>query len=136
MNDRQLQKKIHRDVEQVKKDVGILMKDSAARIHVGNGKAPKDLLEWAQSTVSQLSTDLEKVTDGAMDTVAGAASTMKKDIGQQLSKTSSRSQKFMAKATDNLGKTVSKNPWAAISVMLALGLILGFAVRPSRQLHV
>lgn len=135
MNDRQLQKKVHKDVEQVKKDVGILMRDSAARIHVGNGGAPKDLLMWAQSMVSQLSKDLEKVTDSAVDTVASAATTMKKDLGQQLNKTNSSSRKFMAKTTDNLGKTVSKNPWVVISAILAIGLILGSVVRPIRQIH-
>lgn len=135
MNDRQLQKKVRKDVEQVKKDVGILMRDSAARIHVGNGGAPKDLLMWAQSMVSQLSKDLEKVTDSAVDTVASAATTMKKDLGQQLNKTNSSSRKFMAKTTDNLGKTVSKNPWVVISAILAIGLILGSVVRPIRQIH-
>ena len=137
MNDKQMDKKVRQDVDKVKKDLGMLMKDSAARfnrfessVSIVNENAQKDLFTWVEETVSQLSKDIDKLTGGAKDTVVGAAASMKKDIGHQLN----QAQKVVDKAPDNIGKKAAKYPWVAVSICLAVGVVLGFVIKPTRHL--
>ena len=140
MNDQQLEKKVRQDADKVKKDLGNLVKDSAARFSrfgddVGhaNGKATKDLTAWVEETVAQLSKGFEKVSDDAKKTVEGAAAVVKKDVGHGLSEYNAKVQDVADQVPDGFAKRVAKYPWVAISIGLAIGFLLGIVIKPTRQ---
>jgi hypothetical protein len=127
MNDKRLDKQIRKDVDQVKKDVSVLMRDSAARLHITDGKASKDLIARVDETVSQLSKDVEKLSGTARDTAA----TMSKGFGARFNEYNTKAQDLVVKVPASVSKRASRNPWAVIAICLAAGLMLGFVIKPS-----
>ena len=140
MNDQQLEKKVRQDAGKVKKDLGILMKDSMARlgkfensVSLANGTAQKDLTTWVEELVSLLSKDFEKLTGDARKTVVSTAATMKKDIGHGLSQYNAKAQEVAEKVPDGFAKKASRYPWVAISIGLVVGVVVGVLFKPARQ---
>lgn len=117
----------------MKKDIGVLMQDSAANVQVSTNKAANSLWMSIQANASQLTKDLDKVTDSGKETVVGAATKIKRDVIPHFGKTNPTPQKFVVKAADSIEKKVSKYPWIAISALVAVGLLLGSVVKPFRQ---
>ena len=140
MNDRQLDNKVRRDAAKVKKDLSTLVGDSAARLgRFGDnlsqvtGKAKEDLTTWVGDGVSQLSEGFEKLTGDARETVISAVAAVKKDVGHGLSQHNAKAQEVADKVPGRLGELAARYPWVAISFGLAVGLLVGSLLKPSRQ---
>ncbi len=140
MNDQQLDKKVRQDAARVKKDINTLMGDSADRIgrfeenlSQASGKAKEDLTTWVGDGVTQLSEGFEKLTGDARESLVGAAATLKKDVGHGLSQYNARAQEVADKVPGDLGKKAARYPWVAISMGVAVGLLLGVILKPGRQ---
>ena len=113
MNDKQLDNKVRRDVTKVKKDMNTLVGDS----------------------VSQMSEGFENLTGDAKETVVGAAAIVKKDVGHGLSQYNAKIQEVADKVPGRFGEMAARYPWVAISLGLAIGLLLGSLLKPARQLR-
>jgi ElaB/YqjD/DUF883 family membrane-anchored ribosome-binding protein len=138
MNDKQLEKKVRRDTAKVKKDLSILEEDSAARLSqfVGNvnqvtDKAKEDLTARVEDSVSQLSEGLEELTDDAKEGVVGAAMSVKKDVRHGLSQFNAMAQNAADKVPGGFAKKAVHYPWVAITIGLAVGLLLGILFKPA-----
>ena len=132
MNDQQLENKVRQDAAKVKKDLSTLVGDGTARfnrfeenVSQAPGKAKEDLTTWVEDGVAQLGEGFEMLTDDARETVAGAAATVKKDVGNGLSQYNARVQEVADKVPGDLGKKAAKYPWVAVSIALMVGLLLG-----------
>lgn len=140
MNDKQLDNKVSRDAAKVKKDIGTLMEDSAARLNrfedkvsQAPGKAKEDLTTWVEDGVSQVREGFGKLSGDAKEAVVGAAATVKKDVGHGLSHYNSKAQEVANKVPGEFGKKAARYPWVAISIALVVGFLLGVLLKPSRQ---
>lgn len=103
MNEKQMNKKIEQDSENVKKDINSLMEDSVSRVTKG----------------------LERLTGEAKDTLVNTSETMKKEIGQGIKQYNAKANDFAKSIPGDLSKKVSNYPWVAISIGLGIGLLLG-----------
>jgi len=140
MNDRQLDRKIRQDAAKVKKDLGTLAEDSAARvsnveenISDATTHAKTRITTWVDDNASRMSRELEKLTGEARETIGGAAATLKKDIGHGLSQYNTKVQKMVDKAPGGLSEQAAKYPWVALSITVLAGFLLGMLIKPGRQ---
>jgi ElaB/YqjD/DUF883 family membrane-anchored ribosome-binding protein len=140
MNDQAFENKVRQDTGKVKKDLSTLMGDGAAwfsrfedYVSQASGKAKEDLTTWVGDGVSQLSVGVEKLTGDARETMAGAAATVKKDVGQGLSEYNTKAQEVADKLPGGFAEKAAKYPWVAISIGLAVGFLLGGLLKPARQ---
>ncbi len=140
MNDQQLDNKIRRDAAKVKKDMSTLVGDGAAQfdrfadnLSQSTGQAKEDLTKWAEDGVSQLSGEYEKLTGDARETMVAAAATVKKDVGRGMSQYNAKVQEVADRIPGGFGEMAVRYPWVAISLGLAIGLMLGVLLRPARQ---
>jgi ElaB/YqjD/DUF883 family membrane-anchored ribosome-binding protein len=111
MNDQQMENKIRQDSVKLKNDVST----------------------WVEGGVSQLSQGFEKLSGEAKGTVDAVAEKAKRDVEQGLNQYNSKAQKFAEKVPGGFAKKAAKYPWVAISLTLALGLLLGCLLKPSRK---
>jgi len=140
MKDQQLTNKVRQDAARVKKDLSTLVGDSTARIvrfednvSQATGKAKDDLTTWVEDGVSQLSEGVEKLSGDVKKSVVHTAATMQKDVGHGLSQYNAKAQKVADKVPGDFSKKVTRYPWVAISVALAIGFLLGFLLKPAQQ---
>jgi len=140
MKDQQLTNKVRQDAARVKKDLSTLVGDSTARIvrfednvSQATGKARDDLTTWVEDGVSQLSEGVEKLTGDVQKSVVDTAALMHKEDGHGLSQYNAKAQKAADKVPGRFGKKVTRYPWVAISVALAIGFLLGFLLKPAQQ---
>jgi ElaB/YqjD/DUF883 family membrane-anchored ribosome-binding protein len=141
MNDRQLDDKVRKDAAKVKKDISTLMVDSTARVtrvqgnfNQATGKVKEEVNTWVDDSVSQLEEGLEKMASDAKESVVGAATSVKKDVGRGLSQYNAKAQEAANKIPGNFGKQAAKYPWVAISIALVVGFLLGSLLKPARLL--
>jgi ElaB/YqjD/DUF883 family membrane-anchored ribosome-binding protein len=142
MNDRKLEKKIRQDAAKIKKDLDALVRDSATRfgrfeddVSQATVKAKDDLTTWMGDGVSQLSEGFEKLTGNTRETLVDAAATLKKDVGHGLSQYNTKAQEVADRVPGSFGKQAARYPWVAITLSLAVGLLLGGLLKPTRQPH-
>jgi ElaB/YqjD/DUF883 family membrane-anchored ribosome-binding protein len=140
MNDQKLENKIRQDIQNVKKDLRTLAGHGASKVKridgdisdfTGNAKA--DLTTWVEENVSQVSKDFEKLTGNAMDGVASAAATLKKEVGHGLNQYNAKAQEYAEKIPGGLAEKAARYPWVAISIGLGFGLLLGGLLKPARR---
>lgn len=111
MNNQKLAKKIQQDTEDLRRDLNKLMENS----------------------VSNVTDGFEKMKSDTKETVSGAAKSVKKDVKHGLGQYNAKVQEYANKVSDGFGDTVVKYPWVAITVGMAIGLILGGLLKPSRS---
>jgi len=140
MNDQQLENKVRQDASKVKRDLNTLTSDGAAlfsrfedNINQATGKAKEDLTTWVEDSVSQLRKEFEKLTGDATESIVGAAETVKKDVGQGLIQYNAKVQEVADKVPGGFSEKAATYPWVAISIGLAIGLLLGVLLKPGRQ---
>jgi hypothetical protein len=144
MNDQQLDKKVRKDAAQVKKDLNILVKDSAIRFNrlvdnVGqnSGKTREDLSSRMEDGIVLLSKGIEKLTGDARDTMAGTVSSVKKDVGHGLRQYNVKAQKIANRVTGRnsmgFGKQAIRTTILGIVLALGVGFVLGSFLKPGRQ---
>ena len=68
---------------------------------------------------------MEKVTDDAKESVADAASTVKKDVGHGLSQYNTKAQQVANKIPGDFGKVAARYPWVMVTVALGFGFLFG-----------
>jgi ElaB/YqjD/DUF883 family membrane-anchored ribosome-binding protein len=139
MNDQQLDNKVRKDANKVKKDLNTLLGDSAVRlsrfednVSQATGKAKEDLTTWVDDGVSQFNDGFEKLKGNARETAA----TVKKDVGHGLSHYNAKAQEVADRVPGGFGKKAARYPWVAISLALALGFLVGTILNflyPARQ---
>ena len=142
MNEIQLEKKVSQDVEKVKKDLGALVEDNAARLgKLGDNvsqatvKAKEDVTTWAEDSAARLGKGFEQISGGVKETLVDAAATVKKDVGHRLNQYNTKAQDIATNFPDSmLAKKVARYPWVAIAIGLAVGFLLGFILRPSQPM--
>jgi ElaB/YqjD/DUF883 family membrane-anchored ribosome-binding protein len=140
MNDRKLEDKIRQDIAKVKKDLKTLAGHSAARVGrfennvsevTGNSRA--DLTTWVEENVSHISKEFEKLTGDVKDTVVGAASAAKKEVGHGLRQYNAKVQELADKAPGGFGKQAVRYPWVAATITMVVGLILGMLIKSGQR---
>jgi ElaB/YqjD/DUF883 family membrane-anchored ribosome-binding protein len=140
MNDQKLENKIRQDILNIKKDLRTLAGHGTTRVNriegdisdfTGNARA--GLSTWVEENVSQMSKDFERLTGNAMDTVASAAATVKKEVGHGLNQYNAKAQEYADKIPGGLAEKAARYPWVAISIGLGFGLILGGLLKPARR---
>jgi ElaB/YqjD/DUF883 family membrane-anchored ribosome-binding protein len=140
MNDQQFENKVRQDNAKVKKDLSTLVGDGTAQfsrfeddVSQATNKAKEDLITWMENAVSQLSGGIEKLTDDARETMVGAASTVKKDVGHGLSQYNAKVQEVADKVPGGFGEKAARYPWVTISISLVVGFLLSSLLKPTRQ---
>ncbi len=140
MNDRQLDRKSRQDAAKVKKDLGTLAEDSAARvsnvaenISDATTHAKTRISTWVDDNASRMSREFGKITGDAKESVVGAATILKEDIGHGLSQYNTKVQEMVDKAPGGLSEQAAKYPWVALSITVLAGFLLGMLIRPARQ---
>ena len=136
MNEKKLDAKIQRDVENVKQDMGSLGGNVATRFgkaqdNFGDAadKAKADVTTWAEESASDLGEKIEHLTDDAKEKM----SAVKKDVGHGLSQFNTKAQQMADKIPGDFGQQAASNPWVLISIALGLGFFLGTVLfRPTR----
>jgi ElaB/YqjD/DUF883 family membrane-anchored ribosome-binding protein len=111
MNNKAFEKKVNRDVDQVKKDLATLGDDG----------------------VSGSSRIFEQLVDNAKKTIAVAVQTFNKGVGQGLSQYNTKVQDVADRVPGGFSKKAAVYPWVTISMSLAFGLLLGLLLKPGRQ---
>lgn len=103
MQTKQLDKKIKKDAEVLKQDVNTVVDDM----------------------VTKASHGISKMTGEAKAAVVGAASSVTKDVGKGLVQYNTKAQKLADKLPGGISKKVREYPWVAISVGMAIGVLMG-----------
>jgi len=141
LNNQHLEDKVRQDAARVEEELTTLVEDSAARFDKLEGdvsqttvKAMDDVSKWVEDGAAQLSKGFEKVTGDARKTMAGTASTVKKEVGRGLSQYNTKAQKAVDNLSGGFGEKATKYPWVSISIAMALGLVLGgLLLKPIRN---
>ena len=110
MNGKQMEKRIERDAEKVKKDINTLMDDGVTQATRGFEK---------------LSGEAKKLSSEAKDTLISTADSVGKDIGKGLKQYNAKADEIAKSVPGDLGKKVAQYPWVAISIGLGIGLLIG-----------
>jgi len=111
MNDKQFENQVDRDVEQVKEDIATLGDDG----------------------ITGLNRIVEQLTDDTKKTVDVAVKNVNKAVGQGLSEYNAKVQDVADRVPGDFAKKVAGYPWVSITISLAVGLLLGVILKPSRQ---
>lgn len=140
MNDEQLDKKVRQDAAKVKKDLQTLLEHSAARlgrfenqVSKTTGETKQDLTAWVEENLAQLSKTIDSLTGTAQDSLEDTAATVKKQVKLGLNRSNAVAKEFINNLPDGLVKKPARYPWAAISIVLVVGLLLGFFIKPTPQ---
>ncbi len=140
MNKNQIDKKVQHDVDQVKKGLSNLVEDETVQMNKlknnltqTTGKAMDNLTEWVGDSTSQLGEGFDKLTADAKEKMVESARMVEKDLKKGLDQYNDKAQKVADMIPGDFSKKVAKYPWVAISVGLAVGLILGQILKPVRQ---
>jgi ElaB/YqjD/DUF883 family membrane-anchored ribosome-binding protein len=110
MNDQQLENNVRQDVAKLNQDLTTSLEDG----------------------FSQLSEGFEKLTSDTRETVVSAAELVKKDVGHGLSQYNAKAQEVADKVPGGIGKKAARYPWVTVSIALAVGLLLGSLLKPTR----
>jgi len=110
MNDQQLENNVRQDVAKLNQDLTTSVEDS----------------------FSQLSEGFEKLTSDTRETVVSAAAMVKKDVGHGLSQYNAKAQEMVDKVPGGIGEKAARYPWVTVSIALAMGLLLGSLLKPTR----
>ena len=132
MNDKTFEKKVDRDVDQVKKDITALGEDNVS----GMAKIKKGLVTLGEDGVTGLSRKFEQLAGDTKEKVTDATKTVNKDVGHRLSQYNSKVQDVVDRVPGSLGKKAAGYPWVTITVSLAFGLVLGvilLLLKPNRK---
>ena len=112
MNGRKFEKQVIRDIDKAKTDLATLRDDS----------------------ISGLNRIFEQLTGDTKKTVDMATKTVNQTVGQGLSQFNAKIQDVADKVPGGLGEKAIGYPWVSITISLAVGLLVGFLLKPSRQL--
>ena len=140
MSNQQIEDKARKDADKVRKEIGSLVKDNAARFNKFEDsvskiadKAKEDLTTKMEDSASQMSGGVEKISKEVRETMVEVTEAVKKDVGDGLSHYNAKAQQLADKVPGDFGKKAAKYPWVAILIGLMIGFLLGGLLKPSRQ---
>jgi ElaB/YqjD/DUF883 family membrane-anchored ribosome-binding protein len=110
-NEQQLDEKVRQDAAQVKKDVSMMVGDSVTRV----------------------TQEFDKLANSTMGTVASAAETVKREVGNGLSQYNEKARDVVEKVPGDIANKATQYPWVAISLALTVGFLLGSLIKPGRK---
>ena len=111
VNEHQLEKKIQRDITDIRNDLDALME-------MGVSTAP---------------TRFEQLKRKMQQTLSGAAVSVKNKMESLLAKYNANAQEYADKTLGGFGGFVRKYPWVVITVGLGIGIFLGGLLKPSHR---
>src|SRR4030042_53656 len=111
MSDKAFEKKVNRDVDKAKNDLATLGEDG----------------------VTGLSRKFEQLTDDTKKTVDVAVKTVNKAVGQGLSQYNAKIKEVADRVPGGFAKKVAGYPWVTMTISLAVGMLLGVLLNPSRH---
>lgn len=118
MNGKQMEKKIQKDAEKVKKGLNNLMDDGVTQATRGFDK---------------ITGEAKKLTAEAKDTLISTADSVGKDIGKGLKQYNAKADEIAKSVPGDLGNKVAQYPWVAITIGLAIGLLIGGLFKNARR---
>lgn len=140
MNTHELERNIRRDVTKAMKDLNMLRKDTVARvskIQKDFGQSRKTLSSLVENNVSQFNSRFEKfnhrfekLRKNATKIVKNTTKTARKDVSSSLNQYQARVKKLANKMPGGFNTKTSRYPWAAISIALIMGLMMGSFLKP------
>ena len=110
MDDKAFENKVNRDIDKAKEDVATLGEDA----------------------VTGLSRKFEQLTGEAKEMVTEAVKTLNKDVGHGLSTYNAKVHDVADRLPGDFGKKAARYPWVAMSIALAVGILLGNILKPAR----
>ncbi len=110
MNDKTFENKVNRDIDKTKEDLTTLRDDG----------------------VTGLNRQYEHLSDNVKKTVAGAAKNVNQSVEYGLKQYNEKVQEVADKFPGSFSKKAARYPWVTVSLSLALGLLLGVLLKPSR----
>jgi ElaB/YqjD/DUF883 family membrane-anchored ribosome-binding protein len=111
MDDKAFGNKVSRDIDKAKEDVATLGEDA----------------------VTGLSRIFEQLTDETKVMVTDAVESLNKDVGHGLNQYNAKVQEAADKFPGGFGEKATRYPWVAMSIALAIGILLGNILKPARQ---
>ena len=130
MKDKTFENKVNRDVDRAKKDITALGEDNVT----GLASIKKDLVTLGDDGVTGLSRKFEQLAGDTKERVTDTVKTLNKDVGHRLSQYNTKVQGVADKVSGGIGKKAARYPWVAMSIALAIGVLLGnFLLKPARQ---
>lgn len=140
MDDQQSIKKMNKDVNQAKKDLGILADDGADqlnrledKISQAANKAKDDVTSWVEDGASKLNHGFEKMKVDVKEKAVDVAKSVKQDVEHGLSTYNAKVQDVADRVPGGFSEKAAKYPWVAISAALVAGYLLGGLLKPGRK---
>ena len=109
MNNQQLEKKIDRDIADIRHDLTTLKENSVSTVTKG----------------------FEKIKSDTKETLSGTTESSKKGVEYGLDQYTAKAREYMSKVPGDIVDKVTRYPWVAITVGLGIGLLLGGLFKPS-----
>ena len=128
MDDQQSIKKMNKDVNQVKKDLGILAHDGADQLN-----RFEDKISQAAGKAKDDVTGFEKMKVDVKEKAVDVAKSMKQDVEHGLSTYNAKVQDVADRVPGGFSQKAAKYPWVAISAALVAGYLLGGLFKPRRK---
>jgi ElaB/YqjD/DUF883 family membrane-anchored ribosome-binding protein len=97
-------------------------------------KAKSDLDSLREDAITGLNRIFEQLTGDAQETVNVAAKTVNETVGQGLSQFNAKVQEVADRVPGGLGEKATGYPWVTVTIFLAIGMLLGLLLKPSRRL--
>jgi ElaB/YqjD/DUF883 family membrane-anchored ribosome-binding protein len=113
MNEKQFEAKMEKDGTKVKNAVDNMVEDG----------------------VSKLKSEYDEFRGLVKENVTKAASSINKEVNHGMQQYNTKAHEVAEKLPFDLNHSVRKYPWVVISFGLVFGLILGFLLKPSRQIR-
>ena len=111
MNDRQYEKRVAQDA----------------------AKAQKNLTSILNNSVNQVESKAEKFAEDARDAYNNTSASVKKEVVHGLGQYNAKAQEYVEMIPGGLAEKVAKYPWVAISIGVAIGVILGGLLKPTQR---
>jgi ElaB/YqjD/DUF883 family membrane-anchored ribosome-binding protein len=134
MNDKAFEDKVKEDLDTVKEDGYTSLNRLEDKVSQSTGKAKEQLTTWAEDGAAQLSRKLETLKGDTVDKVVVAAKTIEQDVDQGLNQYNVKIQDLADQVPGGFSKKAARYPWVTISISLAIGLLLGMLIKPTRRI--
>jgi ElaB/YqjD/DUF883 family membrane-anchored ribosome-binding protein len=129
MKDKTFEKKVDRDIDQMKKDLTSLGENNVT----GLAKIKTDLVTLGEDGTTGLNRKFEQLAGDTKEMVTDTLKALNKDVGHGLSQYNEKVQDVADRFPGDFGKKAAGYPWVTISVSLAFGLLLGLLLKPGRK---
>jgi ElaB/YqjD/DUF883 family membrane-anchored ribosome-binding protein len=132
MNDKAFEDKVKEDLDTIKEDGYTGLDRWEDKVGQSTEKAKERLTTWAEDSAAQISRKLEMLKGDTVDKVVVAAKTIEQDVDQGLNQYNGKIQDLADQVPGGFSRKAARYPWVTISISLAIGLLLGMLIKPTR----